>query len=55
MNVEPLELSDRDGDALAVQIDDAGIWVTCTNVDQEVTVGPFTGELLESWLAAART
>lgn len=54
MTAEPLELTDRDGDALAMHIDDSGAWVTCTSGAQEITIGPLAPELLERWLAAAR-
>lgn len=40
MMIDPLELSDRDNDALTLHLDEAGVWVTCTSSDQEVTIGP---------------
>lgn len=51
MTALPLELSDRDRDALTLHLDVAGIWVTCTSGTQEVTVGPLAPEALVGWLA----
>lgn len=53
MTADPLELSDRDRDALTMHLDGAGVWVTCTSDDQEVTVGPLAREALALWLTAA--
>lgn len=53
MTAAPLELSDRDRDALTLHRDTAGIWVTCTSGDQEVTVGPLSGEAIVGWLGTA--
>ncbi|WP_422115453.1 hypothetical protein [Brachybacterium sp. UNK5269] len=52
MTVPPLELSDRYRDALTLHVDDAGLWVTCTSGDQEVTVGPLAREAIADWLEA---
>ncbi len=46
---EVLELSDRDADALSLYEDADGIWVTCTNGAQEVTVGPLAASDLSRW------
>lgn len=54
MTAAPLELVDPDHDVLTMQVDDAGVWVTCTCRAQEVTVGPLPREAIERWLAAAR-
>lgn len=43
-----IELSDVDGDALTFTMDTGGIWITCTTVGTEVTVGPFPAEALLS-------
>lgn len=49
------ELTDRDGDALTITSDSAGIWITCTSNGEEVTVGPLpTGELRASLAAVNR-
>lgn len=52
MKIDPLELSDRDHDALTMHLDISGVWVTCTSGDQEVTIGPLATETLSSWLAS---
>jgi hypothetical protein len=52
MTVPPLELSDRDRDALTLHVDDVGLWVTCTSEGQEVTVGPLAREVIAGWLEA---
>lgn len=46
------ELSDIDGDALAVIADRHGVWITCTTEGDEVTVGPFRLGALDEALAA---
>ena len=43
-----IELSDGDGDAVTLTTDTGGIWITCTTVGTEVTVGPFPAEALLS-------
>ncbi|UVY85369.1 hypothetical protein NLU66_07210 [Brachybacterium sp. NBEC-018] len=52
MNHPALELSDVDTDALTLHADSAGIWVTCTSGETEVTVGPLPGKRLADWIAA---
>lgn len=52
MMIDPLELTDRDRDALTMHLDDSGVWVTCTSGDREVTIGPIAREALANWLAA---
>ena len=47
-----LELSDVDADALTLYADSAGIWVTCTSGEAEVTVGPLSSTLVAEWIAA---
>lgn len=48
-----IELSDGDGDAVTLTMDASGLWITCTTVDTEVTVGPFTVEALLSPLTGS--
>lgn len=55
MMIDPLELSDRDHDALTLNLDDAGVWVTCTSGEQEVTIGPVASAELSAWLATGQT
>ncbi len=50
MTVPPLELSDRDRDALTLHLDEQGLWVTCTSGEEEVTVGPLARAALADWL-----
>lgn len=47
---EKLELSDRDSDALTLYVDGQGLWVTCTDIDTEVTIGPVEVETVVMWL-----
>lgn len=55
MMIDPLELSDRDHDALTMHHDGSGVWVTCTSGDQEVTIGPVARDAISGWLAAGIT
>lgn len=55
MMIDPLELSDRDHDALTMHHDGSGVWVTCTSGDQEVTIGPVARDAISEWLAAGIT
>ncbi len=55
MTIDPLELSDRDHDALTLHLDEAGVWVTCTSGEHEVTIGPVARELLAHWLEPGLT
>lgn len=48
------ELTDRDGDALTITMDDGGAWITCTSGDREVTVGPFLTAVLGSVLTQGK-
>lgn len=50
MNI--IELSDVDGDAVAITRQDDSTWITCTSGNEEVTVGPFSPSLLRSVLAS---
>lgn len=54
MMIPPLELSDRDHDALTMHLDAAGVWVTCTSGDKESTIGPVAGEVLSAWLVSGQ-
>lgn len=54
MMIPPLELSDRDHDALTMHLDAAGVWVTCTSGDKEITIGPVAGEVLSAWLVSGQ-
>lgn len=35
-----VEMTDRDDDALTVTTTTEGVWITCTTMESEVTVGP---------------
>lgn len=49
--MNPIELSDRDGDALTLTTHAHGVWITCTSGHSEVTVGPILPDVLHAAFA----
>lgn len=52
MDHPALELTDRDNDAVTLHLDSSGVWISCTNANGEITVGPLRGSDLATWLSS---
>lgn len=51
--MDTIEMTDPDGDALTLFLEDEQIWITCTSGPEEVTIGPLPSPLVRRFFLGA--